>query len=144
MNGNDFMAWVLRSPFHGMLSNGMLLITVTGCKTGKKYTTPVGYYHENGNLWVLTSRDRTWWRNLKGGAQVSLLLKRQPVTAIAEPELDEQAVEAHLCDYLRHVPQAAKSMHVHVENGKPDPDDIADVAKDRLFVRLCLTPRSAS
>ena len=44
MNGNDFMAWVLRSPFHGMLSNGMMLITVTGRKTGKAYTTPVGYY----------------------------------------------------------------------------------------------------
>jgi len=35
MNGNDFMAWVLRSPFHGMLSNGMMLITITGRKTGK-------------------------------------------------------------------------------------------------------------
>lgn len=46
MNGNDFMAWVLRSPFHGMLSNGMMLITVTGRKTGKTYITPVGYYVE--------------------------------------------------------------------------------------------------
>ena len=32
MNGNDFMAWVLRSPFHGMLSAGMMLITITGTK----------------------------------------------------------------------------------------------------------------
>ena len=38
MTGNDFITWVLRSPFHGMLSNGMMLITVTGRKTGKKYT----------------------------------------------------------------------------------------------------------
>ena len=42
MKGNDFMAWVLRSPFHGMLSKGMMLITITGRKTGKTYTTPVG------------------------------------------------------------------------------------------------------
>ena len=60
MNGNDFMAWVLRSPFHGMLSNGMMLITITGRKTGKTYTTPVGYYVENDYLWVITSRERTW------------------------------------------------------------------------------------
>jgi deazaflavin-dependent oxidoreductase (nitroreductase family) len=144
MTGNDFMTWVLRSPFHGMLSDGMMLITVTGCKTGKKYTTPVGYYREDGDLWVLTNRDRTWWKNLRGGAQVSLLLKRRPVTAFAEPELDEQAVEARLRDYLQHIPQAAKSMHVRLENGKPDPSDIANVAKDRLFVRLCLTSQSAS
>lgn len=50
MNGNDFMAWVLRSPFHGMLSNGMMLITITGRKTGKTYTTPVGYYVEGDTL----------------------------------------------------------------------------------------------
>ena len=37
MKGNDFMVWVLRSPFHGMLSNGMMLITITGRKTGKTY-----------------------------------------------------------------------------------------------------------
>ena len=55
MNGNDFISWVLRSPLHGMLSNGMMLITVIGRKTGKEYTLPVGYYPENGRLWILTS-----------------------------------------------------------------------------------------
>ena len=75
MNGNDFMAWILRSPLHGMLSNGMMLITITGRKTGKKYTTPVGYYMEGETMWVITSRERTWWKNLQGGAKVDLLLK---------------------------------------------------------------------
>lgn len=65
MNGNDFMAWVLRSPLHGILSKGMMLITVTGRKTGKKYTLPVEYFEADGFLWIVTSRDRTWWRNLQ-------------------------------------------------------------------------------
>jgi deazaflavin-dependent oxidoreductase (nitroreductase family) len=136
MTGNDFMSWILRSPFHGILSNGMMLITVTGHKTGKKYTTPVGYYRNGEYLWILTSRDRTWWRNLRGGAEVSLLLKRKPVTAFAETELDEKAVEARMYEYLRHVPQAAKPMKVRMENGKPNPQDIASIARDRLFVRI--------
>lgn len=136
MTGNDFMAWVLRSPFHGMLSNGMMLITITGRKTGKKYTTPVGYYREGEYLWVITSRDRTWWKNLQGGAEVDLLLKRKPVTAYAEPDLDEKAVEARMWDYLRHVPQAAKPMGIRIENGKPNAEDIARTAKGRLFVRI--------
>lgn len=144
MNGNDFMSWVLRSPLHGMLSEGMMLITITGRKTGKQYTTPVGYYRENEYLWVITSRDRTWWKNLRGGAEVSLLLKRKPVTAIAETDLDEKAVEARMYDYLRHVPQAAKPMGIRVENGNVNAEDIARTAKDRLFVRLQLTSRSAS
>ena len=139
MNGNDFMAWVLRSPFHGMLSNGMMLITITGRKTGKIYTTPVGYYVEGEHLWVITSRERKWWKNLQGGAQVNLLLKRKPVQGIANVELDEKAVEARMVEYLRHVPQAAKPMKIRVEDGKPNPIDIAATAKDRLFVKIKLT-----
>jgi len=94
MTGNDFMSWVLRSPFHGMLSNGMMLITVTGCKTGKKYTTPVGFYESSGFLWILTSRNRTWWKNLRGKAEVDLLLRRKPVKAFAELELDDANIFA--------------------------------------------------
>ncbi|MBK6791375.1 MAG: nitroreductase family deazaflavin-dependent oxidoreductase [Anaerolineales bacterium] len=138
MNGNDFMAWILRSPFHSILSNGMMLITITGRKTGKAYTTPVGYYVEGEYLWVITSRERKWWRNLQGGATVDLLLKRKPVRGAADVELDEKAVEARMYEYLRHVPQAAKPMKVRVENGKPDPQDIANTAKDRLFVKIKL------
>lgn len=136
MNGNDFMSWVLRSPLHGMLSNGMMLITVTGCKTGKKYTTPVGYYRENGYLWVITNRNRTWWKNLRGGTEVSLLLKRKLVAAFAEPELEECNVEKQMYEYLQHIPQAAKQIGVHMENGKPNEEDVAHAAKDRLFVRI--------
>ena len=138
MNGNDFMAWVLRSPLHGMLSNGMMLITITGRKTGKQYTIPVGYYEEGGFLWVITSRDRTWWKNFQDGANVDLLLKRRPVKGFAEVELDEKAVEARMREYLRHVPQAAKPMGIRVENKTPNVEDIAKTAKDRLFVKIRL------
>ena len=136
MNGNDFMSWVLRSPFHGMLSNGMMLIIVTGRKTGKTYTIPVGFYKKGGYLWIITSRDRNWWRNLQGGAQVKLLLKRKLIHGIAETELDGKAVEARMFEYIQHVPQAAKPMGIRVENKIPNAGDIARTAKDRLFVKI--------
>jgi deazaflavin-dependent oxidoreductase (nitroreductase family) len=136
MNGNDFMSWVLRSPFHGILSDGIMLLTVTGRKTGKKYTTPVGYYHEGGYLWVITSRDRAWWKNLQGGADVGLFLKRKPVTAYAELETDAKAVEARMYEYLQHVPQSAKPMGIRMENGKANADDVARTASGRLFVKI--------
>ena len=136
MNGNDFMAWVLRSPLHGMLSNGMMLITITGRKTGKTYTTPVGYYMEDGTMWVITSRERTWWKNLQGGAKVDLLLKRKPVTGIADVDLDKKSVEVRMVEYLRHVPQAAKPMKIRMEDGKPNQEDVVTTAKDRLFVKI--------
>lgn len=138
MNGNKFMSWMLRSPFHGLFSSGMMLITVVGFKTGKRYTTPVGYYAEDGFLWVLTSRNRTWWRNLQGGAIVDLLIKNKIKIGFAELELDEKLVERRLVDYLRHVPQSAKPMKIRIENGEPNLSDISRVAKERLFVRIRL------
>jgi len=138
MNGNDFISWVLRSPFHRMISNGMMLITVTGRKTGKLYTTPVGYYQAGRYLWVITSRDRSWWRNLQGGARVKLLLKRKPVTGIAETELDGSAVESRMFEYIQRVPQAAKPLGIRVEDETPNAEDIARAAKDRLFVKIQL------
>jgi deazaflavin-dependent oxidoreductase (nitroreductase family) len=136
MTGNDFMAWVLRSPFHGMLSNGMMLITITGRKTGRKYTTPVGFYREGDYLWVITRRKGNWWKNLQGGAQVDLLMKRKPVRALAEIEQEEQAVAARMPEYLQHIPMAAKQMEIRMEDGKPNAEDIARTAKERVFVRL--------
>jgi len=113
-----------------------MLITVTGRKTGKKYTTPVEYYQQDGYLWVMTSRDRQWWRNVKNSAEVSLLLKRKPVQGFAEIESDAQAVEARMVEYLQRVPMAAKPLDIRMENNTANAEDIARAARDRLFVKI--------
>ena len=135
MTGNDFVTFFLRTPLHVLMGNTMLL-TVTGCKTGRKYSTPVGFYRDGDTLWVMTSRDRTWWRNVKNGAQVSLLLKGRSMNAFAEAELDAIAVETRLRDYLQHIPMAAKSLGIRMQNKAPNTEDLTRAAKDRLFVRI--------
>ena len=137
MTGNDFVTFFLRTPLRVFMGNTML-ITVTGRKTGKKYSTPVGFYREADCLWVMTSRDRTWWRNVKNGASVSLLLKGKTINAFAEAVLEEKAVETYLLDYIKHIPMSAKPLGIRVENKTPNTNDIARVAKDRLFVRIRL------
>ncbi|HLO14039.1 MAG TPA: hypothetical protein VK206_04360 [Anaerolineales bacterium] len=129
MTGNDFVKFFLRTPLYVFLGD-TTLITVTGCKTGRKYSTSVDFYREEDCLWVITNRDRTWWRN------VTLLLKGKTVNAFAEAELDEKAVEARLVDYIRHIPMAAKSLGIRMEDKIPNAADVAFVAKDRLFVRI--------
>lgn len=140
MNGNKFISWFLRSPFHKMLSDGMMLITITGRKTRKTFTLPVGYYPDYGYLWVMTSRDRTWWRNLREGAEVEILLKKKTMKGFAEAELDEKAVEARMDEYLCHVPQAARPLGVHMENGVPDHEDVQRIAREKLFVKIKVYP----
>ena len=138
MTGNNFVTFFLRTPLHIFLGNTML-ITVTGSKTGRKYTTPVGYYREGDCLWVMTSRDRTWWRNVKKGADVSLLLHGKDVNAFAQAELDEKTIEARLLEYIRRVPMVARSLGIQMENKTPNTQDIATVAKERLFVKVELS-----
>jgi deazaflavin-dependent oxidoreductase (nitroreductase family) len=135
MTGNDFVKFFLRTPLHVFLGNTML-ITVTGCKTGRKYATPVGFYREGDALWVLSSRDRTWWRNVKNGANVSVLLNGKTVNAFAEAEMNEKAVETHLLDYIQHMPMITRSLGIRMENKTPNTEDIARVGKDRLFIKV--------
>lgn len=135
MTGNDFVKFFLRTPLRVFMGDTML-ITVKGRKTGKSYSTPVGYYRENGHLWVMSNRDRTWWRNVRGGADVKLLIKGKTISALAEAVLDEKEVEKQLVDYVQHIPMSARALGIRVENGTPNAEDVARIAKDRLFVKM--------
>jgi len=137
MTGNDFVKFFLRTPLHIFMGKTML-ITVTGRKTGKKYTTPVGYYRVEDTLWVLSSRDRTWWRNVQYGANVEMRLHGKDARGFAETIIEEDAVVSQLGEYLKHVPMAAKPMGVRMDNGEPHPEDTVRLAKERLFVKIKL------
>ena len=137
MTGNDFVKFLLRTPLHIFMGDTML-ITVTGRKTGKKYTTPVGFYRDGNTLWILSSRDRTWWRNVQDGAEVELRIRGKDMKGFAETVLDEDAVASQVMEYVRRIPMSAKALGVRVENGEPNPEDATRLAKERLFVKIKL------
>ena len=137
MTGNDFVKFFLQTPLHIFMGDTML-ITVTGCKTGKKYTTPVGFYRDGDFLWILSSRDRTWWRNVKDGADVEMRIRGKDRIGFAEAVLDEEVVASQVLDYVRQIPMSAKGLGVRVENGEPNPEDAAQLAKECLFVKIKL------
>ncbi len=80
---NPLMRWLVRSPFHGLVSRGVLLITFTGRKTGRTYCTPISYSQSGSLIQLISHRDRAWWRNFEGGAPVTVRLRGQdrPATA---------------------------------------------------------------
>lgn len=137
MNGNDFVKIMLKSPLHGLMGK-TLLIAFTGRKTGRKFAVPVNYYRELDALWVITKRSRNWWRNMKGGADVDLYLNGKKLKGFAEAILDESAIAAHIVDYVRYLPISAGALGVRLENGAPNSDDLARLAKERLFIKICL------
>jgi hypothetical protein len=71
---NPLVAWVLRSPLHPLLDRVLLLLRVTGRRTGRQYWIPVGYQRDADTITVLVSKAprKQWWRNYQtpGPAEV--------------------------------------------------------------------------
>lgn len=138
VNGNSFVAFLLRSPLHRLMSGSTMLITVTGRKSGGPITTPVNYYQEDSSVWVISNRERTWWRNLKGGAPVKLHLRGRETSGFGEVYLEEGVVTDQIGEYVRHLPISARSLGVHMQDGQPDQTDLARLAKERVTIRIQL------
>ena len=53
---NPVMRFILRSPLHVIFSSGIMLITFTGRKSGRKFTTPVRYLQDGDTVTVSSRR----------------------------------------------------------------------------------------
>ncbi len=96
---NPVVRAVLRSPLHGMLSGGLLLLTYTGRRSGTAYTIPVGYRREGETLLVTVGwpERKLWWRNLREpGAIVTARVRGQDVRMAAEVREDVDGVTVAL------------------------------------------------
>lgn len=91
---NPLMKLILRTPLHGLVSDDLTLITFTGRKTGKKYTTPVGFIEMNGSIMMFT--DSPWWRNIEEEPNITLRLKGERVQGQAEIISDPGLIREYL------------------------------------------------
>ncbi|HQY93863.1 nitroreductase/quinone reductase family protein [Caldilinea sp.] len=87
---NPIVGAVLHSPLHGMMSGRLILLSFTGRKSGTQYTIPVGYLQEANRLYVFTHS--SWWKNLRGGAPVTVQLRGTEVQGAANVVEDEAAI----------------------------------------------------
>lgn len=136
--GNPIMSLILLSPLHGLLSKNTLLITVTGRKSGKTYTTPVGYVRSDDELLIVSSPDRTWWRNLRDGAAVKVRLQGREMNGHGLALEDQSAIAENLIGLLKAAPQYQKYLGVSLTaDGRPiDPTALVKAAKSRVMVRI--------
>ncbi len=136
---NAIMAGLLRSPLHGLISKNFMLVTVTGKKTGKAYTTPVNYSREGNMLTIVSQRNRTWWRNLRGGRPLTIHLQGQDLSASGIVIEDDAGVTSDLTAYLKKNPPLAKYFQVTLDaTGQPQCNDVARAAKNRVVVHIQL------
>ena len=98
---NSLVTTVLRSPWHGMMSPRLLLLTFTGRKSGKEYTTPMRYAREGETLRLKVPIQYSWWKNLRERPAVRVLLRGQMRTGRAEifsVEAGEGVGKSHLTE----------------------------------------------
>ena len=74
---NPLISWILRSPLHFVLSRDLMLLTVTGRRTGRRYVIPLGYQRSGEWIMVLVSKARrkNWWRNYLEPAPVEMRVR---------------------------------------------------------------------
>lgn len=75
--GNLFVILLLRSPLHRLVSGSLVLVGYRGRRSGRRFTVPVTYAETGGDLIIFVghAERKSWWRNLRGGAEVEVRLR---------------------------------------------------------------------
>jgi len=138
---NPVVRLLLRSPLHGVLDSSVLLLHVTGRKTGHRYDIPVNYVDIDGRLTVVTVAG--WRVNLRGGADVEVTLRggRRPMHALLTEEPAAVAVGYQaLIDYLGW-DKASRRLGISARGGRPPTVlELKDAAREYGWSVVTLTP----
>ena len=81
----------------GKISERLVILHFTGRKSGREYSTPVGYRTIDGRIALLTNSG--WRHNFRGGADVQVTLKGDTIDARARL-LSSPAAVAEIYDRL--------------------------------------------
>ena len=138
--GNPLMRTVLRSPLHGICDKALLLLTYRGMRSGQFYTLPVEYAEDGADLFVVvgTPNEKVWWRNLRDGQMVTLLLRGASTQRYARVVSDDHAMLLRgLSAYLTRFPAAAAHEGItRHPDGTFDRDSLERSATQAVVIRL--------
>jgi len=94
----SFQVWLLRHGWMGSLGDELMVITVTGRKTGRQYSTPIGFLRD-GETIIALSRGSNWFKNAvaTGTAQIEIkgVTTKVSVTPVKEQAERERIFELY-------------------------------------------------
>lgn len=139
---NPLVCSVLRSRLHWPLSAGLMLIHVTGRRTGRRYTIPVGYQRDADDLTVMISKARrkSWWRNYLDSAPVEVRLGGRELRGRAEVVRPGSSEFRSRCERtLRRMPWLGRQFGVDYERRQGLRDDqVEQLGTQIAVVRITL------
>ena len=137
---NPVMRLLLCSPLHGVLSDSIMLVTFTGVKSGREYTTPVRYVRMGDVIRCYSSDETMWWRNLRNGARAKLRTAGEVHTYRTEViEKEPDKIKAALEHYFSVYPQDADYHDVKLDRDRrPVAADLEAAAQKAVVVEARL------
>lgn len=139
---NRLIPHLLRSPLHRPLSGDLLLLTYTGRRTGRTYTIPVTYLQTGATIVVFSNQ--RWWRNLRGGAPVTLRLRGREVRGRAVPVEEAAIVASEAGRFLaRKGRRAAPMINVRLDPRAASAAALAAATREHVVIRITLDAAGA-
>jgi hypothetical protein len=103
---NPLVRALLRSPLHPLLSRRLLLLRVTGRRSGRTHEVPVGYADDGSEILVTVGAPerKQWWRNIDHSTPVTVVLRGYERPGLARLEESQSSTRVHisLSDASRH------------------------------------------
>lgn len=133
---NPTMRFILRSPLHGLLSGGVSLITFTGRKSGKQFTTPVAYHVESEKVVYVFTRDN-WWKNFEDGGRIQIRIRGKNRTGTPEIILDQNDVWQILSRYIQKYDGNHRRVGI-MTSMEAKETEVRAIASDMLAIKITL------
>lgn len=122
--GNPVVRWILRSPLHRLLSRRLLVLEVTGTRSGRVFTFPVGFARDGDDFVVVPgyADQKRWWRNLRSPAPVGYWWRggrhRGTGHVVTDPRLISRSLAAYAAA-RRGTPKTLDPAHTVVVRIRP-------------------------
>jgi hypothetical protein len=134
---NPLVVALLRSPLHGVASKGLMVLSWTGRRSGRRFSIPVGYQRDGDSVIVLISKpaEKRWWKNFREPWAAELLIRGQvrgATGAVVEPGSEEffERVETT----LRRLPWMGGQLGIEYRRGEPLSDGEREVLTEQCGV----------
>jgi deazaflavin-dependent oxidoreductase (nitroreductase family) len=132
---NALLRFMLRTPgLQRLVGRSTALLTFTGRKTGKSFTTPITYVADNGRVILTCNQHRQWWRNLADRPSVALRLAGKEVSGRAQVLRGPGALP-FLIDFWQAQPMIAKRAGASFDDaGRIDPVSVEEGLAETVVV----------
>ncbi len=143
---NPIVRSILRSPFHGIASGSLCLLSYRGRRSGRRYTTPLSFVREGSKVLLLSSHNTRWWTNFVAtsedapAAEVELEIAREVHHGLARAHVEDgERFRDGIRRFLTALPRDARVYGIRLDREKrPLEEDLEKAAGHVVLIEVDL------